>query len=216
LGGNARTFLIATVSPSRSSAEETISTLKFADNAKQVLVQATINETRPVDHVMVQKLQGEVERLRAYVRRVGGEGVLTALSLPATAADSAATSADLMVSLQGMSSAPSTTAALMGSLELTLHESQDRVAFLSSQNESLARELVDSGVLVNCIAPVITETDLLLEMTPEHISSAKAKIPMGRFLTIDEIAAMVAWIAGPECSFSTGFTFDLSGGRATY
>ena len=82
--------------------------------------------------------------------------------------------------------------------------------------KSLARELVDSGVLVNCIAPVITETDLLLEMTPEHIASAKAKIPMGRFLTIDEIAAMVAWIAGPECSFSTGFTFDLSGGRATY
>ena len=82
--------------------------------------------------------------------------------------------------------------------------------------KSLARELVDSGVLVNCIAPVITETDLLLEMTPEHIASAKAKIPMGRFLTIDEIAAMVVWIAGPECSFSTGFTFDLSGGRATY
>ena len=47
-------------------------------------------------------------------------------------------------------------------------------------------------------------------------ASATAKIPMGRFLTIYEIAAMVAWIAGPECSFSTGFTFDLSGGRATY
>jgi len=82
--------------------------------------------------------------------------------------------------------------------------------------KSLARELVGSGVLVNCIAPVITETDLFREMTPEHIASAKAKIPMGRFLTIDEIAAMVAWIASPECSFSTGFTFDLSGGRATY
>ena len=82
--------------------------------------------------------------------------------------------------------------------------------------KSLARELIDSGVLVNCIAPVITETDLFREMTPEHIASAKAKIPMGRFLTIDEIAAMVAWIAGPECSFCTGFTFDLSGGRATY
>jgi len=82
--------------------------------------------------------------------------------------------------------------------------------------KSLARELVGSGVLVNCIAPVITETDLFREMTPEHIASAKARIPMGRFLTIDEIAAMVAWIASPECSFSTGFTFDLSGGRATY
>ena len=82
--------------------------------------------------------------------------------------------------------------------------------------KSLARELVGSGVLVNCIAPVITETDLFKEMTPEHIASAKAKIPMGRFLTIDEIAAMVAWIASPECSFCTGATFDLSGGRGTY
>ena len=82
--------------------------------------------------------------------------------------------------------------------------------------KSLARELVQSGVLVNCIAPVITETDLFREMTPEHIASAKSKIPMGRFLTVDEIAAMVAWIAGPECSFCTGATFDLSGGRGTY
>jgi NAD(P)-dependent dehydrogenase (short-subunit alcohol dehydrogenase family) len=82
--------------------------------------------------------------------------------------------------------------------------------------KSLARELVGSGVLVNCIAPVITETDLFKEMTQAHIDAARAKIPMGRFLTIEEIAAMVAWIAGPECSFTTGFTFDVSGGRATY
>ena len=82
--------------------------------------------------------------------------------------------------------------------------------------KSLARELVQSGVLVNCIVPVITETDLFREMTPEHIATAKSKIPMGRFLAIDEIAAMVAWIAGPECSFCTGATFDLSGGRGTY
>lgn len=82
--------------------------------------------------------------------------------------------------------------------------------------KSLSRELADSGVLVNCIAPVMTETDLMKEMTPEHIAASKAKIPMGRFLQIDEIAAMVAWVAGPECSFTTGFTFDLSGGRANY
>jgi len=82
--------------------------------------------------------------------------------------------------------------------------------------KSLARELIGSGVLVNCIAPVITETDLFKEMTAEHIASAKAKIPMGRFLRVDEIAAMVAWVAGPECSFCTGATFDLSGGRGTY
>jgi 3-oxoacyl-[acyl-carrier protein] reductase len=53
-------------------------------------------------------------------------------------------------------------------------------------------------------------------MTPEFISTIKAKIPMGRFVTIEEVAAMVSWIAGPECSFTTGFTFDLTGGRATY
>jgi 2-dehydro-3-deoxy-L-rhamnonate dehydrogenase (NAD+) len=82
--------------------------------------------------------------------------------------------------------------------------------------KSLARELSPSNVLVNAIAPVITETDLFKEMTQEHITAMKAKIPMGRFLTIDEIAAMVAWIASPECSFTTGATFDLSGGRATY
>lgn len=82
--------------------------------------------------------------------------------------------------------------------------------------KSLARELAQSGVLVNAIAPVMAQTDLLKEMTPEHIAASKAKIPMGRFLAIDEIAAMVAWIASPECSFTTGFAFDLSGGRANY
>jgi 2-dehydro-3-deoxy-L-rhamnonate dehydrogenase (NAD+) len=82
--------------------------------------------------------------------------------------------------------------------------------------KSIARELIGTGVLVNCVAPVITETDLFKEMTQEHIASAKSKIPMGRFLTVEEIAAMVAWIAGPECSFCTGAVFDLSGGRATY
>jgi 2-dehydro-3-deoxy-L-rhamnonate dehydrogenase (NAD+) len=82
--------------------------------------------------------------------------------------------------------------------------------------KSLARELVDSGVLVNAIAPVITETELFKEMTAQHIASARSKIPMNRFLQISEIAAMVAWIAGPECTFTTGFVFDLSGGRATY
>ena len=82
--------------------------------------------------------------------------------------------------------------------------------------KTLARELVDSGILVNAVAPVITETELFKQMTPEHIAAMKAKIPMGRFVSIDEIAALVAWIASPECSFTTGFTFDVSGGRATY
>jgi len=82
--------------------------------------------------------------------------------------------------------------------------------------KSIARELAGTGVTVNGIAPAITETDLFREMTEEHIAASKARIPMGRFLTVPEIAAMVAWIASDECSFTTGFTFDLSGGRATY
>ena len=82
--------------------------------------------------------------------------------------------------------------------------------------KSLGKELAGSGVTANCIAPAITETDLFREMTPEHIAAMKAKIPLGRALTIPEIAAMVVWIAGPECTFTTGFAFDLTGGRATY
>lgn len=68
LGGNAKTFLIATISPARFNCEETISTLKFADRAKQVMVQATINESRPVDHAVVQRLHSEVHVLQQLVR----------------------------------------------------------------------------------------------------------------------------------------------------
>jgi 3-oxoacyl-[acyl-carrier protein] reductase len=82
--------------------------------------------------------------------------------------------------------------------------------------KSLARELTGTGVLVNCLAPVITKTDLLKEQTQAHIDSARSKIPMDRFLKIEEIAAMTAWVASPECSFTTGAVFDLSGGRADY
>lgn len=82
--------------------------------------------------------------------------------------------------------------------------------------KSIAKELAQDGVLVNCIAPTMAATDLLKQMTPEFIASIKAKIPMGRLVGAEEVAAMVAWIAGPECSFTTGFTFDLTGGRATY
>jgi 2-dehydro-3-deoxy-L-rhamnonate dehydrogenase (NAD+) len=83
-------------------------------------------------------------------------------------------------------------------------------------SKAIARELAGDGVLVNCVAPAMVETDLLAQMTEQHVAAMKAKIPMGRFVQAEEIAAMVAWIAGPECSFTTGFTFDLTGGRATY
>lgn len=82
--------------------------------------------------------------------------------------------------------------------------------------KGIAKELFGTGVLVNCITPVMTETDLFQEMTQEHIDYCRSLIPMGRFPKIAEIAAMVAWMASPECSFTTGAVFDLSGGRATY
>lgn len=82
--------------------------------------------------------------------------------------------------------------------------------------KSLARELVETGITANCIAPVMAETELLSQMTPEHIAASKAKIPMKRLVSVPEIAAIAAFAASRECSFTTGFTFDVSGGRADY
>ena len=82
--------------------------------------------------------------------------------------------------------------------------------------KGLARELLPSNITVNCLAPAITETELLGEMTDEYIKEKKSKIPMGRFCTAAEIADMTAWVASSNCSFTTGQVFDLSGGRATY
>ncbi len=82
--------------------------------------------------------------------------------------------------------------------------------------KSLGKELAQSGIIVNCVAPAMVQTDLLGEMTPEYIAGVKAKIPMGRFGTIEENAEMVAWLCSEACSFATGAVFDVSGGRATY
>lgn len=83
-------------------------------------------------------------------------------------------------------------------------------------SKALAKELCDAGVTVNCIAPAMTETPLLDGMTKDFIRTMKAKIPMGRFVQVDEVAELAAWIASPACSFTTGFVFDITGGRATY
>ena len=87
---------------------------------------------------------------------------------------------------------------------------------LIALTKTVARELAGSGVFVNAVAPALTETELFAQMTPEHIEAMTAKIPMGRAVKIEDVARMVAWIASPECSFTTGFTFDVSGGRAVY
>ena len=82
--------------------------------------------------------------------------------------------------------------------------------------KSLGKELARTGVRVNCIAPAAVRTAIFEQMSPQHVEYMLSKIPMGRFGEVDEIAAMVAWLASDECSFSTGAVFDLSGGRATY
>jgi len=82
--------------------------------------------------------------------------------------------------------------------------------------KSLGKELAKSGVIVNCVTPVVIETDILKQVTPQHIEYMLSKIPMGRFGQKEEAAALVAWLCSQDCSFSTGAVFDLSGGRATY
>ncbi len=82
--------------------------------------------------------------------------------------------------------------------------------------KSLGKELADTGIRVNCVTPAAVRTPLFSQMTQSHIDYMLSKIPMGRFGETSEIAAMVAWLASEECSFSTGAVFDLSGGRSTY
>jgi 3-oxoacyl-[acyl-carrier protein] reductase len=82
--------------------------------------------------------------------------------------------------------------------------------------KSLGKELADTSVRVNCITPAAVRTPLFAQMTQAHIDYMLAKIPVGRLGEPQEIAALVAWLASEECSFSTGAVFDLSGGRSTY
>ena len=82
--------------------------------------------------------------------------------------------------------------------------------------KSLGKELAQSGVLVNCVTPAAAKTAIFEQMTEQHIQYMLSKIPMNRFVEVDEIAALVCWLASEDCSFSTGGVFDISGGRATY
>jgi 2-dehydro-3-deoxy-L-rhamnonate dehydrogenase (NAD+) len=89
-------------------------------------------------------------------------------------------------------------------------------AGLIALTKSLAKELAATGVLVNCVTPAAARTELFAQMKQEHIDYMLSKIPMNRFVEVDEIASMVAWLASEDCSFSTGAMFDISGGRAVY
>jgi 2-dehydro-3-deoxy-L-rhamnonate dehydrogenase (NAD+) len=89
-------------------------------------------------------------------------------------------------------------------------------AGLIGLTKSLGKELATAGVACNCITPAAAQTEMFSQMTAEHIAYMKSKIPMNRFVLVEEIAAMIAWLSSEECSFTTGGVFDISGGRATY
>ncbi len=82
--------------------------------------------------------------------------------------------------------------------------------------KSLAKETATSDISVNCITPAAAKTAIFDQMTQQHIDFMLSKIPRGRFVTVDEIAALAAFCASADCSFTTGAVFDISGGRATY
>jgi len=82
--------------------------------------------------------------------------------------------------------------------------------------KALAKEVATEGILVNAVAPAVIGTDMLQQMEKSTVDMLIAKIPMGRVGKPEEVAALVAWLASDECSFSTGAVYDLSGGRASY
>jgi NAD(P)-dependent dehydrogenase (short-subunit alcohol dehydrogenase family) len=89
-------------------------------------------------------------------------------------------------------------------------------AGLIALTKSLGKELANKGIMVNAITPAAAKTPLFDSMKPEFIDYMLSKIPMGRFVQVEEIAAMACWLASEDCSFSTGAVFDISGGRGTY
>ncbi len=82
--------------------------------------------------------------------------------------------------------------------------------------KSLGKELSDKNIAVNCVTPAAAKTKIFDQISQEHIDYMLSKIPRGRFLKVDELASMVAWLVSEENSYTTGAVFDLSGGRATY
>jgi len=102
---------------------------------------------------------------------------------------------------EGNPNAPAYSAAKAGVIALT---------------KSLGKELAGYDISVNCVTPSVARTRIFDQMTQQHIDFMLSKVPRGRFVEVHEIAALVAWLASRECSFTTGGVFDISGGRATY
>jgi 2-dehydro-3-deoxy-L-rhamnonate dehydrogenase (NAD+) len=82
--------------------------------------------------------------------------------------------------------------------------------------KSLGKELATTDIRVNCVTPAAAKTDIFKQMTEQQIAYMLSKIPAGRFAQVEEVAALICWLATEDCSFSTGGVFDVSGGRATY
>jgi 3-oxoacyl-[acyl-carrier protein] reductase len=82
--------------------------------------------------------------------------------------------------------------------------------------KAIGKDLAGTGVLVNCVAPAVVQTPILDGLSQEHIDYMVERIPLGRVGRPHEVAALICWLASEDCSFSTGATFDSSGGRATY
>ena len=82
--------------------------------------------------------------------------------------------------------------------------------------KSMAKDYPETGVTINALAPAVIRTPMVDQLPEETVKYMTDKIPMRRCGELAEVAAMIAWIVSPACSFTTGFTFDLSGGRATY
>jgi NAD(P)-dependent dehydrogenase (short-subunit alcohol dehydrogenase family) len=89
-------------------------------------------------------------------------------------------------------------------------------AGLIALTKSLGKELASNNILVNAVTPAAAKTAIFDQMTQQHIDFMLSKIPKNRFVLVEEVAAMVAWLASEDCAFSTGAVFDISGGRATY
>ena len=89
-------------------------------------------------------------------------------------------------------------------------------AAVIAMTKSIGKDLAETGVLVNCVAPAVIQTRMLEDVSEEHISYMVERIPMKRVGQPEEVAALIAFLASESCSFSTGAVFDLSGGRATY
>jgi len=82
--------------------------------------------------------------------------------------------------------------------------------------KALGRELADTEVLVNAVCPSVADTDILKSFTSDKVKFLLEQVPKGRFVRVEEIAAMVAWLCSDECSFTTGQLFDITGGRSVY